>query len=205
MSFITRTSKIVMTDKQCLEEAVLALGGKINQSQNHAKLTLIAANVDVSLHKKGGGFWSYSYDDRSGYRYSDFNKWFQEVEKKYGELLEAKKKRLEEEKIRVRLAKERLEKLNQMNTESIEETIESQSESRKRIQKAEDSLLNAEKLLDDASSDLERIRKSREEYVRKTSEMVIEETSKDGWKLARESHNASKQFTRIQLRRKRLN
>ena len=92
MSFITRTSKIVMTDIQCLEEAVLALGGKINQSQNQANLTLTAVNMNVSLQKKGGGFWSYSYDDRSAYRYSDFNKWFQEVEKKYGELLEAKKK-----------------------------------------------------------------------------------------------------------------
>ena len=205
MSFITRTSKIVMTDKQCLEEAITALGGKINQSKNQANLTLTAVNMNVSLQKKGGGFWSYSYDDRRRNQYSEFNKWFQEVEKKYGELLEAKKKRLEEEKIRVRLAKERLEKLNQMNAESFGETIESQSESRIRIQKAEDSLLNAERSLEDASSDLERIRISREEYVRKTSEMVIEETSKEGWKLARESHNASKQFTRIQLRRKRIN
>tara|TARA_B100001758_G_scaffold192455_1_gene169610 strand:+ start:1031 stop:1642 length:612 start_codon:yes stop_codon:yes gene_type:complete len=198
MSYITKTSKVVMTDIESLTEA-LELSDCTFESTSKEQIRVSAAGRTVTINKSGNGFWSYRYEEYTSM--DNFNTWFRQLEKKYSEVVREKIMRVEAEKKRQReLAKE----ADNLREKAARTQVELDSKSRSKLSELENNIAQSKLALDEAQRRLDTVEKSKKEYRSATELELKKRAEKGGWNLARDVHDSSRRVSRIRWTRKKV-
>lgn len=198
MSYITKTSKVVMTDIESLTEA-LELSDCTFESTSKEQIRVSAAGRTVTINKSGNGFWSYRYEEYTSM--DNFNTWFRQLEKKYSEVVREKLMRVEAEKKRQReLAKE----ADNLREKAARTQVELDSKSRSKLSELENNIAQSKLALDEAQRRLDTVEKSKKEYRSATELELKKRAEKGGWNLARDVHDSSRRVSRIRWTRKKV-
>ena len=201
MSSVTRTARIVMTDRECLEEALdsSSCTGWIRQGRD---LIVDAAGESIRLTDANSNRrWSYSYHKSLTTQMKGFDTWFKGLQKLYEGVIEEKEARIRaEEKRQAELSKE----MDKLRGESEQAKVQLDGESENRLKEIELELEKSKYSLDEAKRRLDSVEKSRISYVRKTEDEIKERGVKGGWKLARDVHDSSRRVSMIRLERRRV-
>jgi len=198
MSYITKTSKVVMTDIESLTEA-LELSDCTFESTSKEQIEVSAAGRTVTINKSGNGFWSYRYNEYTSM--DNFNTWFRQLEKTYSEVVREKIMRVEAEKKRQReLAKE----ADNLREKAARTQVELDSKSRSKLSELENNIAQSKLALDEAQRRLDTVEKSKKEYRSATELELKKRAEKGGWNLARDVHDSSRRVSRIRWTRKKV-
>ena len=193
MSYITRTSNIVMVDQTCLNEAIARIGA--TATKNGANLNVRYNGNVWKIQRKVNGSY-YCRVEQSQARYVD--ELFRELESAYQDIQRERREAEERERRRIAKLQQDLQRLtDQASFEGIkhEELELDRSQIQKELQASEQTLSE----LQSKSAELE---KSRESYISITKQQVEEKAKEGSWGLAAMQDDPNKRRTRIQLRRK---
>ena len=198
MSYITKTSNVVMTDIESLTEA-LELSDCTFESTSKEQIRVSAAGRTVTINKSGNGRWSYTYGEYTSM--DNFNTWFRQLEKKYDEVVREKIMRIEAEKKRQReLAKE----ADNLREKAARTQVELDSKSRSKLSELENNIAQSKLALDEAQRRLDTVEKSKKEYRSATELELKKRAEQGGWNLARDVHDSSRRVSRIRWTRKKV-
>ncbi len=201
MSSVTRTASIVMTDIECLEEALDSSSCE-RWSRQGRDLIVVTAGESITLTDRNSNRrWSYSYDKSLKSQMKGFDNWFKVLQKLYEGVIEEKEARIRaEEKRQAELSRE----MDKLRGESEQAKAQLDGESENRLKEVELELEKSKYSLEEAKRRLDSVEKSRMSYVRKTEDEIKDRGVKGGWKLARDVHDSSRRVSMIRLERRRV-
>lgn len=193
MSYITRTSNIVMVDQTCFSEAI----SKINAtSTSHGNNTTVRYNnKSFTIQRRVNG----SYTCRvESYERQSVDQMFRAIERAYQDIQKERKEA--EERERQRIAKLQKDLQNLTNQTSFEGIKHKQQEID--YSKIQQELEDSKQSLNQLQAKKIEFEKSRQNYISITKQQVEEKAKAGSWGLTSVQNDEGKRRTRIQLRRK---
>ena len=198
MSSITRTSNTVMTDIACLNEALESSDCTVHNTSSNL-INVTAGGRQVTINKsRTNGHWYYRFEQGQEYRMRDFEIWFRELEGIYTNIVQEKKRRIEEEKQRQKKLAKEAEELRHQAARTQQKL---DSKSQQKLSQLETEMSQSMKVLAESQRQLDSVEKSRMKYVKSTEVEIKERADEGGWKIARDNHDPARRVSRMQFRR----
>lgn len=194
MSYITRTSSIVMVDTTCLTEALNRINASVSIN-NASKLSITLEGKHWQLTRLSNGTYSWRGNPAYG---QQANIMFNKIGNAYQAIIKERQEAERREKERIANLESQLKKLNEnVSFDGVKhkEVEFDKSKLEKELAQSQANLASIEQ----KTSELE---KSKQHYLSVTKDQVEEKAKSGEWGLTALNDDTQKRQTRIQLRRR---
>jgi hypothetical protein len=194
MSYITRTSSIVMVDASCLTEALQDLGAtQVAVAQNQVSFTLNGTGHRVDRLRNGALQWT----SRNQSTFQSLEQTMPRVVEAYQAVQKAREEARRKEQQRLASLQARLAELGNVSFDGVQhEELATESAA------IQADIAATQQELGRLEAEAEAFEASRQHYLTTTKELVEEKAASNNWSVSAMQEDRVKRQTRIQLRRK---
>lgn len=211
MSYVARTfshteqGTVQMVNQECVTEA-LKMNGYTNIKVGQV-IRFTHNNRSYSTNRLRNGIITLKTSNRN--EVQQIKDLVKDIEKSYKKAVKIREERLRKEREEAeRLRKEKLrleQELEALNEAAVESEERINQDVVNQLQKLNSDIANNQKDLAEAQKLMQEVEKSKQEFVRITTEEIVSKGETKGWTVAKNYVDSKRGVTRLQLRKKQLN